>query len=275
MNEPRVYRYSFFHIASLLLLSLLLGYGVFALISVGDMVLFIILLILVLTMFVYGIYSLSSATIVSDTEIASQRFWMTSSLPWNDIEQVSGGNSGLKLKNRDGDVTVSLNPQIPGYEEVVTTLGEKRPDLFSSPEFKMLERGISSLALQGAFFLIMLGIGVYIFLQASTPWFMAAFFVIIAFAVAAMFIGSPQSITLEGSTLLVKYIFKENTYSADDVESVQLNYQRTRNGRIYFAQIQFKDKKTLRISSMSVGASVTYLVLREWHERQKTAKLSV
>lgn len=91
----------------------------------------------------------------------------------------------------------------------------------------------------------------------------------------AVVLSAPQYISMEGNTLMIKYLLKETSYHADEIASVDLNYQRTRNGRIYFTKLTLKNKKNLTITGMKVGASVTYLVLKEWHKRQTDARFSV
>jgi hypothetical protein len=276
MNEPRVYRQSpILYIFSIIVMAIFVF--VMSPLSPFQWALtpFLISLVVGGLFVIFSIYAMSRAIIVSDTEIASQQFWITRSLGWSEIQQVSGRGSGLKLKNIDSDVTVTLDAQIPGYEEVIEKIGEKRPDLFVSFEFNVMERSLTATVLPVIIVLVVISFSGFIAFQGSDTWIPALFFVVIGIVVASTLLTAPQSVTLEGSTLVIKYLFKETAYRADEIESVNLSFQRTRNGRIYFAQLVLKNKKKVRISSLKPGTAVTYLVLKEWHKRQTAGKLSV
>lgn len=123
--------------------------------------------------------------------------------------------------------------------------------------------------------LLIMGFSGYLVLEGNGAWIIVVFIAVIGIVVAAMFLGLPQSVMFEGSSLIVKYIFKETTYLASEIESVNLISQRTRNGRVYFAQLVLENKKKVNISNLKPGAAVTYLVLKKWHKKQTADKLSV
>jgi hypothetical protein len=82
-----------------------------------------------------------------------------------------------------------------------------------------------------------------------------------------MTLSLPQSLTLEGKSLRVKYLFKEKTLLADEIESVDLRFSQSRNGKSYFILITQKDKKSLRISGLGLGLPIIYLTLKNWHKK--------
>ena len=126
MNEPRVYRQSPCQFIGFTLIALVV-LGVIMLLPIhqGNLYRFLMIAVVVGAFIFSAIYSMSSTIIVSDSEIASKQFRVTHSLNWSEIQHISGNDSGLKLKNLIGDVTVALNSQTPGYEEVIRKIGEK------------------------------------------------------------------------------------------------------------------------------------------------------
>ena len=81
----------------------------------------VILLILFLT------YSVT----VSEAGITTKSPFGKKSLPWSEIRHVSSKGASIKLHNRDGSNTVSINPQLDKSAEIFDVLYSKRPDLFS------------------------------------------------------------------------------------------------------------------------------------------------
>lgn len=267
MNEPRTYRQAPFQFVILLLVALIFAGVLFPTFREGDAVSVLLFGSLIGLFLLFSLYSLTGAIMVSDAEIASRRLWMTRSLGWNEIHQVSGSGSGLKLKNYDGDITVSLSSQVPGFEEVVEQIGQKRPDLFTSPDLYVMERNLLSMILRVLFGLVIIGMGVWIISQNGEVWFPAIFFLAAGLITMVTVFASVQTVSIEGGSLLVKYLFKEMTYRADQIEAVRLDFQRTRNGRIYFVQLQLQDRKTVRIANLRPGTAIAYLVIREWHRK--------
>jgi hypothetical protein len=81
------------------------------------------------------------------------------------------------------------------------------------------------------------------------------------------FFFQPQSLTLEGKSLRVKYLFKEKTLLADEIASVDLRFTQNKNGKNYFVQLTQTNKKKMRISGLSLGLPIVYLTLKNWHTK--------
>lgn len=282
MNEPRVYRHPSAKYALILLAMLMLGGGLFLMgtlkedprgaVFVGILFLFVL---------GSGVFTISNSIVISETEITALGILGEKSLPWSDIHQVSAG-SGLKLKNMDGDVTVSISSQLSGFEEIVDLVGEKRPDLFSAQEFSEVGSGLRFFLPLGLV-AVMAGGGLVVLVYLSRDFtdVPAAFLMpMIILAVLTLFIlgtalSTPRSITMDGRTLTIKYLWREKALTADEIKSVALKFQSTRNGRVYYPALNLNNGKTVRISGLRVGAAVMYLVLKQWHKKQTAAYFSV
>jgi hypothetical protein len=93
--------------------------------------------------------------------------------------------------------------------------------------------------------------------------------------IAAIFFGvafsSPQSVTIDGRSLFIKYLFSEKTLPANEIASVGLSFTQTRNGKNYFVALNLMDKKIVRISGLNPSLPVVYLVLKNWHRKNSAA----
>ena len=94
---------------------------------------------------------------------------------------------------------------------------------------------------------------------------------IIFFMIGVVIIGStfamPQSLTLEGKSLLIKYPLNQKILLADEIQSVELKNQSTRNGKSYFILINSVNKNSIRIAGLNPNLPVNYLVLKNWHKK--------
>ena len=79
--------------------------------------------------------------------------------------------------------------------------------------------------------------------------------------------ASPQSIIVQGRSLLLKYAFNERTLTADEIRSVSLLYYRTRNGKRYFIQIDQTNGKVVKLSGINPSLPIVYLTLKNWHRK--------
>jgi hypothetical protein len=224
---------------------------------------------------VYLTIIISSSVTISDTEITSKHIFSEKTLDWREIQQVFGSEAGIKLKNFNGDVTVSISSHIPGYEEIIERVGEKRPDLFTLPEFNVMKRSQAVALLPVFVILAVLGLSGYLTLQDDSPWILYFMFAVVIVSFGVAYLVSPKSVALEGNTLLIQYPFKETVWRADEIEAVQLKYHNTRHGKSFFVNLFLTSKKSVKISSLGPGVFVMYLVLKEWHKRQTAHKLSV
>jgi hypothetical protein len=239
----------------------------------GSMLIPVAILLLVV---IISITSLTQKTIISEDEISSQSLLGTKTLRWSEINRVSGRGYSIKLHNLDGDITVVPSPNLPGYEEVVESIGNKRPDLFNPREYDELKSGSFPL-LAGLIFTVLfvgmfVGFGLLLYNSPDADPVMIApliiFLVIIAVFVGMIFFR-PRSLVLDGRSMSIKYFLSEKTLLADEIQSVQFTFQRSRNGKIYFVLLHLVNRKSVRISGLNPSLPVVYLVLKNWHKQNK------
>ena len=274
LNEPRTYRNPTLPlIFAILMLVAILIIGIFTFITFlnlnQDQNTFFFILpfgIIIISIGIILVLAMTSKTVISDTEISSQNILGTKSLRWDEIHRVSGSGYGIKLHNFDGDVTVSPNSQLPGYEEVVEWIGIKRPDLFNPQEYGEMRRNWAGTILSIAVVILIVGFGVLGGISSS-QWFPSVFFLVIGLVILATIFSTPQSVSIQGNSLLIKYLFSEKALRVDAIELIQLAYQRSRNGKNYYVRLNLPDKKTIRISNMNPGLPIVYWTLKNWHKR--------
>ncbi|MBP6210010.1 MAG: hypothetical protein KA473_11295 [Anaerolineales bacterium] len=273
-NEPRVYRQSSLQVILMIVAFSVLGIGlVISMAFVEFQYLLLALGVLGVT-FTIALYSQTLKTIISDSEISTQSLLGVKSLRWTEISRVTGSGNGIKLHNFDGDVTLAPSTQLPGYEEIVETIGSKRPDLFDPLEYKEMKKSWPAWATIVIFAIFFIGMILgFIFAFINTPNSSAALFLpagmssILLIVFLGVILSAPQAVTLNGNSLLLTYLFKEKTVLADEVSSVSLSFIQTRNGKNYFVQLNQRNKKTLKISSLGPGLPILYLVLKNWHAK--------
>ncbi|MBK7317317.1 hypothetical protein [Candidatus Villigracilis affinis] len=275
MNEPRVYKHSPFQFVVLILMFGFILVAMFFNMDLGDGSMLIPVAILLLVVII-SITSLTQKTIISEDEISSQSLLGTKTLRWSEINRVSGRGYSIKLHNLDGDITVVPSPNLPGYEEVVESIGNKRPDLFNPREYDELKSGSFPL-LAGLIFTVLfvgmfVGFGLLLYNSPDVAPVMIApliiFLVIVAVFVGMMFFR-PRSLVLDGRSMSIKYFLSEKTLLADEIQSVQFTFQRSRNGKIYFVLLHLVNRKSVRISGLNPSLPVVYLVLKNWHKQNK------
>jgi hypothetical protein len=268
MNEPRVYRHSPILFVIIALAFGLLGVGIFATFPREGSFLLIPFGLIFLFLLAMSLFSATSRVILSDTGITSQNLFGAKTLSWSEIHSVSGMGNSIKLHNLAGDITVTPSRNLPGYEEIVEEIGLKRPDLFSPQEHDEMRRNWLTRFIFPAIALLFMGAGVYLFIQQSEDGiiFLVFFFVIAAVFLLSAFM-SPQSITIDGRSLQLKYAFSQRTISADEVRSIGFLYYRTRNGKRYFIQLDLADGKRIKLSGINPSLPIVYLTLKNWHKQ--------
>jgi len=272
LNEPRTYKNSPFQIGLIVLVFVILGFGLATTIGQTEYYLLIPIAGLVGVVLLITLYSMTATTTISDSEITSQTILGKKSLVWNEISRISGRENGISLHNNFGDVTVSPRPNLPGYVEVVNWIGAKRPDLFNPMEYSVISRSLQGMFLFPLIGFAFIGYGFFIFFsQANNPsadaFFPLLVFSIIGLVFMGMAFASPQSIAIEGKSLLIKYFFSQKTLRADEIASIDLRYTQTRNGKNYFIAITLPNKKVLRISGLAPSLPIAYLVLKNWYKK--------
>lgn len=268
MNEPRVYKNS---PATLILIAVFFIILIVS-ITVGAVINPIVMVLVGgfgVVVFLIVFFTVSSKAVLSEDEITSQNILGGKTLRWTEITRTSGKGSGIKLHNED--TTVSINPQLPGYEEIIEIIGQKRADLFSDQEFSVFRRGLGSYLGFLSIMLLFVGIGVFYFVEANfssdsfiTMGFIALFLLFFLW----MFLASPQSLSLDNNNLQVKYLLGEKNLLANEIAGVFFTYTRSRRGgKRYFVAITAKNGKQIRVSGLNISLPVAYLVLKNWHRK--------
>jgi hypothetical protein len=270
MNEPRIYKNS-----PLLFIFMLLVFGVLfiGLVAAMGRETWYILLPFGLAfgvIFLVAILSLTSKTIIADDEISTQDLLGTKTLRWSEIQQVSGRGYRIKLHDRDRSITVSPSPQLPGYAEVIEWIGDKRPDLFDPIEYSEMSKSWFSSMFTAIFGLIIIGTGLFAYIQQDSNMLLPALiFALIGVGFILMSLAAPQTISIQGNSIMIRYLYKQKTLLADEISSVYLLFTQTRNGKQYFANLSLTNSKNIRISGFGPNLPVVYLVLRNWHAKNK------
>ncbi len=269
MNEPRTYRHSPIRLGLIILVFGVLSIGLLATIGWTDYLILIPSAGLFGIIFLAILYSMTTKITISDNEISIQTILGTKSLTWGEINRVSGRGSAIKLHNFDGDMTVAPSQQLPGYEEIVEWIGIKRPDLFNPQEYSEITKDWINGILLPLFGLIVIGFGVFLMFQLNTTdsFFPVFIFFIIGIVILVTSFSAPQSLTIDGKSLLVKYLLNQKTLLAGDVQSIELKHQSTRNGKVYFIMLNLIGKKSMRISGLSPSLPIVYLTLKQWHKK--------
>lgn len=275
MNEPRVYKHSPLQIIVLILVFGFLMAAIFSTTDLNGGYLLIPVAVIMLVM-VISVLSLTQKTIISEDEISSQTLFGTKTLRWSEITRVSGRGHAIKLHNFDGDVTVVPSSNLPRYEEIIEWIGNKRPDLFNPQEYTELKSGSFPL-LAGLTLLILLlgmfaGAGLLIYTSPDSAAVIITpllIFLIIIVVAAGTIAFRPRSLTLDGKSMTIRYLFREKNLLADEIQNVQFTYRQTRNGKIFFILLQLANRKSLRLSGLNPNLPVVYLVLKNWHKQNR------
>jgi len=270
MNQPRIYRHSIPQLVFALALLAVLGVVLLIIITRTNRPMLIPFIIFCGVIFSSIFYSMTLKTIISEDGISSQNFLGEKTLRWSEISRVSGSGTSIKLHNFDGDVTVSPSEQLPGYEEVVEWIGAKRLDLFDPQEHGRMTKNLEYGLILPLIALFTLGVGVFIMLQvypdlgafSFLPFLLLLIISIVVFGIA---FSAPQSLTVDGKSLLIKYLFSQKNVQADEVQSVELKYQQTRNGKMYFVKLNLIRQKFIRLSGLKPSLPIVYLTLKNWH----------
>ncbi|CAG0959074.1 hypothetical protein ANAEL_00515 [Anaerolineales bacterium] len=272
INEPRTYRRSPVQYILVMVVLVLVGISILPTFPRDSYIILLPFVLVIGIAFASTLYSMTQKTTISDDGISVQSIFGEKSLRWGEISRVSGRGHGIKLHNFDGDVTVAPSSQLPGYEEVVEWIGIKRPDLFNPQEYSEMKQSAFTPVILAVFVLVLVGIliaaGVLSFYNSDrldTLLPLAFIIFILAVVFASTFFFRPQSLTLEGRSLRVKYLLNEKTLLTDEIASVDLRYSQSRNGKNYFVQLTQTDKKKIKISGLSPSLPIVYLVLKNWH----------
>src|SRR4030095_12913162 len=115
----------------------------------------------------------------------------------------------------------------PGYEEIIDEIGLKRPDLFTPQESQEFPRNWFVRFIFPLISLAALGAGIYFLTQdLEDGIILLIFFGVISGVFFFAAFASPQSIIVQGRSLLLKYAFNERTLTADEIRAISLLYYR-------------------------------------------------
>jgi hypothetical protein len=273
MNQPRVYKNSPATLIVIVVLFLVLIGGIVFGVGFDSAVFVFPVALFALIVFGSVFIALSSKVTISEEEITAQNILGAKTLRWTEISRVSGKGYSIKLHNYDEDVTVVPNPGLRGYEEIIEFIGRKRPDLFSPQNYGEMKRGLGPFVLMMFVTLLFVGVALALFFTIidSPEISFASLMPLLIFVIVVLFFGAmmfsiPRSLTLEGHLLILKYLLSEKTLRADEISFIQLAYTQTRNGKQYYISLQLPNRKSIRLSGLSISLPVAYLVLKNWHK---------
>jgi hypothetical protein len=267
MNEPRVYKNSPFVFGFLILIFGVLFVGLFVNLGRGNWFIMIPFALMFVLVFLIALFSMTSKTILSEDEISTQNLLGTKTLRWSEINQVSGRGYAIKLHDTDRGITVSPNPQLPDYAEVIESIGMKRADLFDPQAHGEFSRSWLQTIFPAAFGLLFMGTGLFVYIQDGDTLLPFVVFAVIGLVFIAMTLVPPQAISIQGNSLVIRYLFQKKTLLADEIASIGLRYTRTRNGKRYFTALYLVNGKTIHISALRPSLPMVYLVLKNWHRK--------
>ncbi|MBV6391528.1 MAG: hypothetical protein KPEEDBHJ_00736 [Anaerolineales bacterium] len=273
MSEPRVYKTSpaviIVIVAMFVILigGIVMALGMEALTYVTPPALIGILLLA-------GLFAAQITKVtISDDAISVQNLLGTKSLRWAEVARASGRGYSIKLHNQDGDATLSISPQLPGYEEIVEFIGMKRPQLFDPNQYGEIRRGIAPYIFMFLLVSLILGVSlVFVYSTMDSPdasfakYAPLLVFVAITLAFGGMVFSVPRSLTLEGNALNLSYLIGSKSLRADDIAIIQFSYTQSRNGKHFFINLHLKDRRNIRLRGLGVGLPIAYLVLKNWHK---------
>jgi hypothetical protein len=267
MNEPRIYKHAAWNWLGAAVLVVLFFAGSFGMALNRNFIFIIYFAALMTPLIAFTVFSLAAKTIISEDEISTQNLFGVKTLRWNEIQRVSGSGFSIKMHNLDGDVTVAPSPQIPGYEEVLEIIGAKCPHLFNPRDYGELPRNWGNLIPLVIISFMVVGFGVFIYIESSEFIFPLVFAFVIGLVVLGLAFLSPQSVSIQGDAITIVYLFSQQTLRADEIQSVSLGYIQMRNGKNYYVQVTKKRGGDIRIANVKPSLPIAYHVLKNWHKK--------
>lgn len=265
LSEPRIYRYSTMRLVLLIILLLALGIVPFFILSGANFQYALAMFGFIGLLILLSIFMMTRSTTVTNDEISTRGLLGEASLKWNEVDSAFGNGNKIKLRNRDGDVTVSPAPHLPGYPEVIEIIGAKRPDLFSPADYPSMSRSWFEIL----FFLVvgagLLGAGVYLYFASEETMMKTLFLGGVVLGLFVFTFMSVLSIKFDGSQLTIRYLLNKIVLNQQDVRSINLGVMQTRTGKSYSILITTQNR-VIRFSGVGPSVPVTYLVLKNWHQ---------
>jgi len=263
-SNEQVFRHSFRKIY--LVFSILFGIGSMLMVNSETIYFFLVFLGLLIPA---SIYYLNIIVRTSDMEITSRNWLGSKSLRWNEIARVSMRGQNIRLHNSSDDVTLFIDSQMDRYAEILDILFKKRPDLIDTDENQSMSRGIFTSIVIIGFGLLIIALSIPFFTDEEV-WFLGPLFIGLGLWIIVAFILSPKSVVLENGTLRILYLFREISYPAEEIQGFSLEKTRTRNGYVYFVQVNLINGKPIKLSTTKPGNVITYQTLKRWHEKAKS-----
>lgn len=262
-SDEKIFRHSLGKLALMALGVLFLGYAAYA---IGKIDYFLVTLVGI-AFIVVLLYATSSVRISSEA-ITTSRLFGSKTLRWPEIARVSIRGQSLRLHNRDEDVILSIDSQLEGYQDILDIIFNKRPDLVDESDNTVMSGSWLSHFLTLGFGLLIVVGSVWLFsIFEESSRIYALFFLGLGVFILGSWFLSPKSIALEDKTLLVIYLFRKVSYAAKEIGSISMEKTRTRNGYIYFVQVNLASGKKIKLPTFEQGASLTYQILKKWHEK--------
>lgn len=211
---------------------------------------------------------LNTSVNISETEITEKTVLGKKSLMWSEIDYISSRNSSLKLHNHDGDVVLAINPRLDGSTEIFDLIFSKRSDLFDAYKNTPILPNDTSNIVKTIFGFLLVALAVIgYFRETNVANYMSAFILGLFFCLQATlyWFYHPRSIALENNSLVLSYLRKSVSISADDVVSVQIG--KTKQRQVTSVFLVSSSKEIMEISKYKQSPLIIYPVLKQWHER--------
>ena len=206
----------------------------------------------------YGFYSLCKRIQISESSITEVNlFGRSQSIALSEVSEVRSRSflKRLDLLNEDRVVAVKVDFQINGFAEILAWLKAQRPDLWerASTRTEFKRAGALKLYVLGSslFFWGLLAV-----LGLSAP--MEAWELVVLIALGCLgpvaLITEIQSISLESSSMLLRYPFREKRVYYSDIEDVQLEHESGQYGsRHVVTTIYLRSGKQLKLGGFKGG----------------------
>jgi hypothetical protein len=214
-------------------------------------------------------YATSSVKISTD-EVATTWLLGSKSLRWSEIGRISMRGRVLRLHSRDEDSTLFIDSQLDDYGKILNIIFSARPDLLDESENNILSSSrLRNMVILGSGLLItVISIVLFFVFEGFEKIFPLPFLALAAYILDNWF-SAPRRLMLENKNLIVGYLFKEESYSVDDISSISYN-RRKRKPRaeyINFIQINLRSGKNIQFSLFEHGNAFAYHILKRWHEK--------
>lgn len=228
----------------------------------------------------YGTLFSTYSVAVTEKEIIAKYLWRRKILVWRGLDKIiPKSNGSFSLLNRDNNTKIFISSQFKGYLDLVDFIKQRRPDLFTFDHDGHFSRTVIRNILVITVSLLAIGFVGFtlylIFIGKGSLLLNGSIIFLIGLSIYTLrgWSYSPQSFTLEGNTLVVNYLYKEVSYSADGISLIKLVNAGSLVGNSISVLIILKNKKLIKISGFQQGPLVSYFVLLQWHGKYAQSNL--